>query len=154
MVLNLLTATQNMEKTIQKIPDGNPKRQDSQPVLLEKRKPFIAMRKAFVFDQLSKENIAPDGAQSEGDRVKNQPKDDLFCFYLGPVFLFSELSEGLTSHKVPDMFRTKSIFPQIAASCINRRPFAPDRIEKNKCLSSAICAAHSHFKAFAHLEQA
>ncbi len=123
-------------------------------MLFEERKPFVTIRETFVFDKLPKENIAPDGAQSEGDRIKNQPEDDLFCFYLGPVFLFSELCDELTYHKIPDMFRTKSIFPQITASCINRRTFAPDRIEKNKCLSSVICAAHSNFKAFVHLEQA
>jgi hypothetical protein len=83
-----------MEKTIQKIPDGNPQRQDGKPVLFEERKPFIAMRKAFVFDKLSKENIAPDGAQSEGDWIKDQPEDDLFCFYLGPIFLFGEFDDS------------------------------------------------------------
>jgi hypothetical protein len=83
-----------MQKTVQKIPDGNRKRQDGEPVLFEERKPLIAMRQAFVFDKLSKENIAPDGAQSEGNRIKNQPEDDLFCFYLGPVFLFGEFDDN------------------------------------------------------------
>jgi hypothetical protein len=85
-----LIAIQDMEKTIQKISDGDCKCQNSKPMLLEKRKPFIAMRETFVFDKLSKENIAPDGTQPECDRIKYQPEDDLFCFYLGPAFLFDE----------------------------------------------------------------
>ena len=88
-----LIAIQDVEKTIQKIPEGNCKRQNSKPMLLEERKPFVAMREALVFDKLSKENIAPNGAQSERDRIKNQPEDDLFCFYLGPVFLFGEFDD-------------------------------------------------------------
>jgi hypothetical protein len=60
-------------------------------VLLEQRQPFVPAGQAFVLHELSKEDIAPDGAQPEGDRIKNQPEDDVFCCDFGPVFLFSEL---------------------------------------------------------------
>ena len=40
-----------------------------------------------MFDKFSKEDVASDGAQSEGNRIKNQPEDDVFCRYFGPVFL-------------------------------------------------------------------
>ena len=68
-------------------------------MLLEERQPFIAMRQAFVLGKLSEENIAPDGTQSEGDRIKKQPEDDLFCFYLGPVFLFGECDDDFSISK-------------------------------------------------------
>lgn len=84
----------DIEKPVEKIPEGNRERQDRKPMLFEERNPFIAMRKAFVFDKLSKENIAPDGAQSEGDRIKNQPEDDLLCFYFGPIFLFGDFDDN------------------------------------------------------------
>ncbi len=62
-----------------------------------------------MFDKLSKENIAPDGAQSEGDWIKDQPEDDLFCFYLGPIFLFGEFDDSFNIHNFPDMFITKEL---------------------------------------------
>jgi len=56
-------------------------------VLFEQGKPLIPVGEAFVFDEFAEEDIAPDGAQSEGDRIKDQPEDDVFCRYFGPVFL-------------------------------------------------------------------
>ena len=92
-IFNLLI-TKDIEEAVEKIADSNRKRQDRKPMLFEERQPFIAMRQAFVLGKLSEENIAPDGAQSEGDRIKKQPEDDLFCFYLGPVFLFGECDDN------------------------------------------------------------
>jgi hypothetical protein len=57
-------------------------------VFFEKWYPLIPIGESFVFDKLAKEDIAPDGAQSESDRIKNQPIDDVFSRYFGPVFLF------------------------------------------------------------------
>jgi hypothetical protein len=91
-LFNLLIA-KDIEEAIEEIADSDPKGQDRRPVLFEERKPFVAMRQTFVFDKLSKEHIAPDGAQSEGDWIKNKPEDDLFCFYLRPVFLFGECDD-------------------------------------------------------------
>jgi hypothetical protein len=90
----LTLIAKDIEKPVEEIPDGNRKRQDRKPMLFEERNPFIAMRQAFVLDELSKENIAPNGAQSEGDWIKNEPEDDLFRFYLGPVFLFGECDDN------------------------------------------------------------
>ncbi|MGD8402070.1 MAG: hypothetical protein PVJ21_00300 [Anaerolineales bacterium] len=56
-------------------------------MLFEKRNPFIAVGKPLMFDEFAKEDVTPDGAQSERDRIKNQPEDDVFCRYFGPVFL-------------------------------------------------------------------
>ena len=91
--IHSLVIAKDIEKTVEEIHDSNRKRQDCMPMLFEERKPFTTMRQAFVFDKPSKENIAPDGAQSEGNWIKNQPEDDLFCFYLGPVFLFGEYDD-------------------------------------------------------------
>jgi hypothetical protein len=76
-----------MDQAIEKITYRNPKRQDSKPMLFEKRNPFIAVGKPLMFDEFAKEDVTPDGAQSERDRIKNQPEDDVFCRYFGPVFL-------------------------------------------------------------------
>jgi hypothetical protein len=55
-------------------------------VLFEQRQPLVSMGEALVFDELAKEDIAPDGTQAEGDRIKNQPEDEIFCCYFGPSF--------------------------------------------------------------------
>jgi hypothetical protein len=89
-----LLIAKNIEKAVEEIPDGDHKRQDRKPMLFEEWNPFIAMRQAFVLDKLSKENIAPNGSQSEGDWIKNKPEDDLFRFYLGPVFLVGEYGDN------------------------------------------------------------
>ena len=82
-----------MNETIEKIAYRDAKRQDSKPVLFEKRNPLIPVGETFVFDKFAKEDIAPDGAQSEGDRIEDQPEDDIFCRYFGPVFLYVELTQ-------------------------------------------------------------
>lgn len=79
-----------MGKTIEKIPNRNPKRQNCKPVLFEKWQPLIPMREPFVFNKFTKEDVAPNGAQSESDRIKNQPEDNVFCCYFGPFFLYYE----------------------------------------------------------------
>ena len=66
-------------------------------MLFDERQPLIALGQALVFNKLSKEDVASDGAQSEGDRVKNQPEYDFFCLYFGPAFLFGELDESSIS---------------------------------------------------------
>jgi hypothetical protein len=104
----ILLIVQDIEQTVEKIHDGNRKRQDRKPMLFEKRNPFIAMRQAFVFDKPSKENIAPDGAQSEGNWIKNQPEDDLFCFYFGPVFLFGEFDDNFSISEFPEYVHNKT----------------------------------------------
>lgn len=42
------------------------------------------MGEPLVFDELAKEDVAPDGTQTEGDRIKNQPEDEVFCCYFKP----------------------------------------------------------------------
>jgi hypothetical protein len=74
-------------KAVKEIPDCNPQRQDRKPVLFEKWQPLIPVGEPFVFHKLAKKDIAPDGTQSEGDWIENQPEDDVFCRYCGPVFL-------------------------------------------------------------------
>ena len=108
-----LLISKDIEKTVEKIPNSNRKRQDCKPMLFEEWKPFITMRKAFVFDKLSKENIPPDGAQTEGDRIKNQPEDDLFCFYLGPTLSFGECDDNFSISEILGYvhFSTKRTFP-------------------------------------------
>ena len=76
-----LAAIQEIKQAIEKIPYRYPQRQDGKPVSLEQRQPFVTVGQALVFDELSKQDIAPDGAQPEGDRIKNQPEDDVFCRY-------------------------------------------------------------------------
>lgn len=41
-----------------------------------------------MFNKFAEKNIAPDGAKSKGNWVKNQPEDDVFRRYFGPDFLF------------------------------------------------------------------
>jgi len=41
-------------------------------------------------DELSKEDVAADRAQPEGDWVKDQPEDALFNLYFGPSSLLKE----------------------------------------------------------------
>ena len=55
-------------------------------MLSEQRQPLTPVRQALVFDELPKEDIAPDRAQPEGDRIKNQPENDFVCCYFWPVF--------------------------------------------------------------------
>ena len=62
-------------------------RKNSEPMLFEERKPFIPVRKSFVFDKFAKEDVTSDGTQSKGDGVKDQPEDDVLSRYFGPVFL-------------------------------------------------------------------
>ena len=66
-----LSAIQNMYETIEKIANRNPKRQNSKPVLFEKRKPLVPVGETFVFDEFAKEDVAPNRAQSEGNRIKD-----------------------------------------------------------------------------------
>jgi len=77
-------------------------------VLFEKRNPFVLVGKSLMFDEFAKEDIAPDGAQSESNRIKNQPEDDVFCRYFGPVFLYLNWI-CITYHKVSHMCITESI---------------------------------------------
>jgi hypothetical protein len=83
-----LAAIQEIKQSVEKIPHGNPQGQDGPPVLFEQRQPLVSMGEALVFDELAKEDIAPDGTQAEGDRIKNQPEDDVFCSYLCLTYSF------------------------------------------------------------------
>jgi hypothetical protein len=76
-----LAVIQKIKQPVEKVSHGNPQRQDGPPILFEKRQPLVSMRKALVFDELAKEDIAPDRTQAEGDRIKNQPEDEVFCCY-------------------------------------------------------------------------
>ena len=76
-----------MNETVQKITDRNSKCKNCEPVLLENWYPFTLVGKSFVFDKFTKKDIPPNGAQTEGDRIENQPEDNVFCCYCGPVFL-------------------------------------------------------------------
>ena len=101
-----LSAVDNVEQAIEKITNRNPKRQNCKPVLFEKWHPLVSMGKSLVFDKLSEEDIAPDRAQSESDRIKNQPEYDFFCRYFGPVFLFSGMDVYNIS-QVPGYFHNR-----------------------------------------------
>jgi hypothetical protein len=39
-----------------------------------------------VLDELPEEDIAPDRAQPKGDRIQNQPEDDIFRCYFNLTF--------------------------------------------------------------------
>jgi len=88
-----LAVIQEVKQAIEKISDRDAQRQDSKPVCFEQWQPFVTVGEALVLDKFSKEDVAPDRAQPEGDRIKNQPEDDVFCCYSGPVFLLDELNK-------------------------------------------------------------
>ena len=51
-------------------------------MLLDERQPFVSVGQALVLDEFAKENVAPDRPQPEGDRVEDQPEDDVFrCYF-------------------------------------------------------------------------
>jgi hypothetical protein len=77
----VLSGVQDVEQAVEKIPDGNPQRQDRKPVLLEKRDPLVAVGQTLVFYELPEEDVAPDRAQPEGDRIQDEPEDDVFSGY-------------------------------------------------------------------------
>jgi len=56
-------------------------------VFFKDRYPLITVGKPLMFYPFAKEDVSPDRAQSKGDRVKDQPEDDVFRRYFGPVFL-------------------------------------------------------------------
>lgn len=67
-------------------------------MLFKEWQPLIPVGESFVLDEFAKEDVAPDGAQSESDRIKNQPEDDVFCRYFGPVFLL--LTDGVSISQI------------------------------------------------------
>ena len=77
-----------MDKAIEKITYRNPKRQNSKPVLFKEWHPLTPVGKSFMLYEFTKEDVAPDGAQPESDRVKNQPEDDICVCYFRPVLLY------------------------------------------------------------------
>jgi len=91
-----------MDKTIEKIANRNPKRQDSKPMLFEEWHPLPPIRKSFMFYKFAKEDVAPDGAQSKSYWVKNQPEDDICGCYFRPVLL-SLVVICITYHKLAYM---------------------------------------------------
>ena len=110
--LRMTSNIQKVKQAIEKIPDRNAQRQDSEPVLPEQRQPFIPVGQAFVLHKFPEEDIAPDGAQPEGDRIKNQPEYDVFCCYFDLSFSFKSRLEllNLAYHEFPGIFKRKPEF--------------------------------------------
>ena len=60
-----------MVKAVEEISDCNPERENSKPMLFKQWQPLISIGETFVFYKFAKKDIAPDGAQSESDWIKN-----------------------------------------------------------------------------------
>jgi len=60
-----------MNETVEKITYRDTKCQNSKPMLFEKGNPLIPVGETFMFDKFAKEDVAPNGAQPEGDRIKD-----------------------------------------------------------------------------------
>ena len=58
-------------------------------MLFDERQHFIPMGQALVVHKLFEKDITPNRAQPKGDRIENEPEDDVFCGYRWPAFLFS-----------------------------------------------------------------
>jgi len=54
-------------------------------VSFDERQQFIPVGQPLVFDELLEQDIAPDRTQPKGDRVEDQPEDDVFGGYGAPA---------------------------------------------------------------------
>jgi len=72
---------QHVKKPVEEIPNRYGQRQYGEPVLPKQGQPLIPVGQAFVLHKLPKKDIAPDRTQPKGDRIKDQPEDDIFSLY-------------------------------------------------------------------------
>jgi hypothetical protein len=56
-------------------------------VLLDERQPFVPVGQALMFYEFPEEDIPANRTQPEGDRIEDQPKNDVLCRYMDRLLM-------------------------------------------------------------------